>query len=252
MTTTPAPSSPNEGGSLYIAPKLDDIEQMLLPLGSTIGRYRIIEEIDHGGMATVYKAVQIKLDRFVALKIMPSNITLNTGFMERFMREAHAVAQLNHPNIVAIYDVARENNVFFIAMEYIPGPNLFHYLFKNKPKLKEVLEIVAAVIDALSFAHERKIIHRDLKLNNIIMKNEVTPVLIDFGLAKMVGNEGQTGLTRTDELIGSPAYMAPERLMSGNVDFRSDICSVGIMLYEMLTFKNPYLDQKRRRKRRRL
>ncbi len=223
---------------------LDEFEQMILPVGATIGKYCIVEEIDRGGMAAVYKAVQTDLDRFVALKIMPSNISLNAGFMERYMREAHAVARLSHPNIVSIYEISRENNIFFLAMEYIPGPNLFHFLYESKPKLVEVLDIIASLADALAYAHERKIIHRDLKLNNVIMKNGRMPVLIDFGLAKVLENDGQTGLTRTGELIGSPSYMAPERLLGGTVDYRSDICSLGIMLYEMLTFKNPYLDQR--------
>ncbi len=223
---------------------LDEFEQMILPVGATIGKYCIVEEIGRGGMAVVYKAVQTDLDRFVALKIMPSNISLNAGFMERYMREAHAVAQLSHPNIVSIYEIARENNIFFLAMEYVPGPNLFNFLYQSKPKLVEVLDIIACLADALSYAHDRKIIHRDLKLNNVIMKNGQVPVLIDFGLAKVLENDGQSGLTRTGELIGSPSYMAPERLSGGRVDYRSDICSLGIMLYEMLTFKNPYLDQR--------
>jgi serine/threonine protein kinase/tetratricopeptide (TPR) repeat protein len=229
---------------MSIQPMIDEFEQMILPIGATIGKYCIVEEIDRGGMAAVYKAVQTDLDRFVALKIMPSNISLNAGFMERYMREAHAVAQLSHPNIVSIYEIAREDNIFFLAMEYVPGPNLFHFLYQSKPKLVEVLDIIGSLADALSYAHGRKIIHRDLKLNNVIMKNGNTPILIDFGLAKVMESDGQTGLTRTGELIGSPSYMAPERLSGGTVDFRSDICSLGIMLYEMLTFKNPYLDQR--------
>ena len=243
MKTPHLASGPAKDG-ISIRPMIDNIEQMVLPIGSNVGKYCIVEEIDRGGMAVVYKAVQTDLDRFVALKIMPSNISLNTGFMERFMREAHAVAALNHPNIVSIHEVGRENNVFYLAMEYVPGPNLYNYLFQAKPKLVEVLDILSALAGALAYAHDRKIIHRDLKLNNVIMKNRSIPVLIDFGLAKMLGNEGQGGLTRTGELIGSPAYMAPERLSGGATDFRSDVCSLGIMLYEMLTFKNPYLDQR--------
>ncbi len=244
MATEPNTPKRNEAGPLSIQPKLDEFEQMILPVGATIGKYCIVEEIDRGGMAAVYKAVQTDLDRFVALKIMPSNISLNAGFMERYMREAHAVAQLSHPNIVSIYEIAREENIFFLAMEYVPGPNLFHFLYQSKPKLIEVLDIIASLADALAYAHDRKIIHRDLKLNNVIMKNGTMPVLIDFGLAKVLESDGQTGLTRTGELIGSPSYMAPERLSGGKVDYRSDICSLGIMLYEMLTFKNPYLDQR--------
>jgi serine/threonine protein kinase/tetratricopeptide (TPR) repeat protein len=231
-------------GNVYIRNMLANIERTFLPIGSTIGKYRIVEEIDRGGMAVVYKAIQLDLDREVALKVMPSNISINRRFMERFMSEAHAVARLSHPNIVSIYEVAMENNIYYLAMEYVPGQNLFYFLNFNKPKLIDVLEIVSKLADALSYAHKQKIIHRDLKLNNVIMRDRLTPVLIDFGLAKALEDEGETGITRTGEVMGSPAYMAPERLLGGVVDHRSDVCSLGIMLYEMLTFKNPYLDQR--------
>jgi serine/threonine protein kinase len=231
-------------GNVYIRNMLTNIERTFLPIGSIIGKYRIVEEIDRGGMAVVYKAIQLDLDREVALKVMPSNISINRRFMERFMSEARAVAKLDHPSIVSIYEVAMDNNIYYLAMEYIQGQNLFYYLNFNKPKLVDVLEIVSRLADALSYAHQQKIIHRDLKLNNVIMKDRLTPVLIDFGLAKAMEDEGEDGITRTGEVMGSPSYMAPERLLGGVVDHRSDICSLGIMLYEMLTFKNPYLDQR--------
>ncbi|HON09740.1 MAG TPA: protein kinase [Chitinispirillaceae bacterium] len=233
-----------EKGNIRIRNMLASIERTFLPIGATIGRYRIIEEIDRGGMAVVYKALQLDLNREVALKVMPANISINRGFVERFLTEAHAVAKLSHPNIVNIYEVATEKNTYYLAMEYIPGKNLYYYLHYYKPKLVDVLEIVVKLTDALSYAHKQKIIHRDLKLNNVIMKDRLTPVLIDFGLAKALEEDGSGGITRTGEIMGSPSYMAPERLLGGQVDHRSDICSLGIMLYEMLTFKNPYLDQR--------
>jgi serine/threonine protein kinase/predicted negative regulator of RcsB-dependent stress response len=220
---------------------LPSIERTFLQIGSTIGKYCIIEEIDRGGMAVVYKALQLDLDREVALKVLPANITINRRFVERFLSEAHAVAKLQHPYIVNIHEVAVENNVYYLAMDYIPGMNLYYYLNFKKPKLVEVLEITVKLAEALAYAHNQKIIHRDLKLNNIIMRDNATPVLIDFGLAKALEGE-QVALTKTGEIMGSPAYMAPERLTGANTDARSDICSLGIMLYEMLTFKNPYLD----------
>jgi serine/threonine protein kinase/tetratricopeptide (TPR) repeat protein len=240
------PKAPRETvkGNVYIRNMLSNIERTFLPLGSLIGKYRIVEEIDRGGMAVVYKAIQLDLDREVALKIMPSNISINRRFMERFMSEARAVGRLNHPSIVSIIEVAMDNNIYYLAMEYIKGQNLFYYLNFNKPKLVDVLEIVSRLADALAYAHQQKIIHRDLKLNNVIMRDRLMPVLIDFGLAKAMEEEGEDGITRTGEIMGSPAYMAPERLLGGPVDHRSDICSLGIMLYEMLTFKNPYLDQR--------
>ncbi|MBN2188429.1 MAG: protein kinase [Chitinispirillaceae bacterium] len=242
----PEPKIPRETvkGNVYIRNMLSNIERTFLPIGSIIGKYRIVEEIDRGGMAVVYKAIQLDLDREVALKIMPSNISINRRFMERFMSEARAIARLNHPSIVSIIEVAMDNNIYYLAMEYIKGQNLFYYLNFNKPKLVDVLEIVSRLADALAYAHMQKIIHRDLKLNNVIMRDRLMPVLIDFGLAKAMEEEGEDGITRTGEIMGSPAYMAPERLLGGPVDHRSDICSLGIMLYEMLTFKNPYLDQR--------
>jgi serine/threonine protein kinase/tetratricopeptide (TPR) repeat protein len=231
--------------NLSIRTMLASIERTFLPVGSMIGKYRIIEEIDRGGMAVVYKAMQLDLDREVALKVMPANITINRNFVERFLTEAHAVARLSHSNIVNIHEVAAENNIYYLVMDYIPGKNLFYYLHFHKPKLVDVLEIIAKLADALAYAHDQKIIHRDLKLNNVIMKDNLMPVLIDFGLAKAMESDDQKGgITRTGEIMGSPSYMAPERLLGGKVDQRSDICSLGIMLYEMLTFKNPYLDQR--------
>lgn len=233
-----------EKGNIRIRNMLASIERTFLPVGSEIGKYRIIEEIDRGGMAVVYKALQLDLDREVALKVMPANITINRRFVERFLTEAHAIAKLNHPNIVSIHEVAVENNIYYLAMDYIPGKNLYYFLNFRKPKLVDVLEIISQLADALSYAHSQRIIHRDLKLNNVIMKDHITPVLIDFGLAKALENDDVEGITRTGEIMGSPSYMAPERLLGGLVDHRSDICSLGIMLYEMLTFKNPYLDQR--------
>jgi len=234
-----------EKGSIRIRNMLASIERTFLPIGARIGKYSIIEEIDRGGMAVVYKALQLDLDRQVALKVMPANITINRRFVERFLTEAHAVAKLSHPNIVNIHEVAVENNIYYLAMDYIPGKNLYYHLHHNKPKLVEVLEIISRLADALQYAHDQKIIHRDLKLNNVIMNDRLTPVLIDFGLAKALEeDDSKGGITRTGEIIGSPSYMAPERILGGRVDHRSDICSLGIMLYEMLTFKNPYLDQR--------
>jgi serine/threonine protein kinase/tetratricopeptide (TPR) repeat protein len=232
---------PFDKSAIKIHNILPSIERTFLKIGSTIGKYNIIEEIDRGGMAVVYKALQLDLDREVALKVLPANITINHRFVERFLSEAHAVARLQHPYIVNIHEVAVENNVYFLAMDYIPGMNLYYYLNLRKPKLVDVLEITVKLLEALAYAHKQKIIHRDLKLNNIIMRDNITPVLIDFGLAKALEGE-EVAITRTGEIMGSPAYMAPERLSGANTDARSDICSMGIVLYEMLTFKNPYLD----------
>ncbi len=233
-----------DGREVVIRNTVAKVERTFLPIGSLVGKYRVLSEIDRGGMAVVYKALQLDLDREVALKVIPATISINARLLDRFLSEAHAVSRLDHPNIVRIHEISTEDNIYFIAMDYIPGTNLSDYLHAHKPKLVEVLDIVAQLTDALAYAHRQKIIHRDLKLNNVIMKNNETPVLIDFGLAKALEEEGASSITRTGELVGSPAYMAPERILGGAVDNRSDVCSLGIMLYEMLTFKNPYLDQR--------
>ena len=243
--TVEQPPETGVKGAFRIRNALSSVNRTILEAGAVVGKYDIIEEIGRGGMAVVYKAMQRDLRREVALKVMPANVTLNYRFVERFLGEAQSIAKLSHPNIVNIYEVANENNVYYIAMEYITGKNLYQHLNDNKPKLVDVLEIVSKLTEALSYAHSQKIIHRDLKLNNVIMKGPLMPVLIDFGLAKALeDSDGGGGITRTGEIMGSPAYMAPERLLGGEVDHRSDICSLGIMLYEMLTFKNPYLDQR--------
>lgn len=230
-----------EDDNVEVKSLLSNIERTYLNVGTKIGRYKIIEEIDRGGMAVVYKASQEDLERDVALKVLPANVTINTNFVERFLAEAHSIAKLQHPNIVTIYETSVEDNIYFLAMEYISGKNLFYYLNQEKPKLVDVLEIVRKLADALDYAHGQMILHRDLKLNNVIMKDNKEPVLIDFGLAKIIGGKSDN-LTKTGEIIGSPAYMAPERIFGKGLDARSDVCSLGIMLYEMLTFKNPYLD----------
>jgi len=233
-----------ETNRLGIGSVIARIEQTFLDVGSTIGKYTVLEEIDHGGMAVVYKALQLDLDREVALKVMPAQINIAPQFLDRFLSEAHAVARLSHPNIVNIHEVATESNLYFLVMDYIPGKNLYFYLNQEKPKLVDVVDIVIALTDALNYAHEQKIVHRDLKLNNVIMRDNRSPVLIDFGLAKTMEDDKSPSITRTGEIVGSPAYMAPERVVGGKSDHRADICSMGIMLYEMLTFKNPYLDQR--------
>ncbi|MFH1760388.1 MAG: protein kinase [bacterium] len=219
------------------------LDLKIVPKGARLGNYRIVEEIDRGGMAVVYKSVQEGLDREVALKVLPANITINRKFVERFNTEAKSIAALSHENIVRIYEVVNEKDLYFIVMEYIPGLNLYKFLVQKKPNTYTVLQIICALANALEYAHSKNIIHRDLKLNNVIMKNNEKPVLIDFGLAKAHQAEGME-LTVSGEIVGSPAYMSPEQASGEHVDERSDVYSLAIMLYELLTGKNPYLDKR--------
>jgi serine/threonine protein kinase len=237
-----APAPPADDVQIELKRLQPKIEQTFLAIGSKLGKYTILEELDRGGMAVVYKALQHSLDREVALKVMPTQLSIHPRMLERFLCEAQAVARLSHSNIINIHEIATENGIYFIAMDYIPGSNLYYYLNDFKPKLVEVLEIIATLCEALEYSHTQRIIHRDLKLNNVIMRDNQTPVLIDFGLAKALEDDDGPGITRTGEIVGSPSYMAPERILGQRADHRSDICSLGIMLYEMLTFKNPYLD----------
>ncbi|MCL2689295.1 MAG: protein kinase [Chitinispirillia bacterium] len=235
----------DDGGddNVNIQNMLSNLKHTNLSAGAVIGKYRIIEEIGRGGMAVVYKALQTDLNREVALKVVSANLAVNYNFVRRFLSEAHSVAKLNHPYIVDIYEAASQNDIYYLAMEFVPGVNLYDHTYDTKPKLSDALEIVSKLAEALSYAHKRKIIHRDLKLNNVIMREPLYPVLIDFGLAKAM-EEVDEQLTKTGEIMGSPAYMAPECLDGSAVDHRSDICSLGIMLYEMITFRNPYFDRR--------
>jgi eukaryotic-like serine/threonine-protein kinase len=162
-----------DGRQVTIRNTAPKIEQTFLSVGETVGKYRILAEIDRGGMAVVYRAMQLDLDREVALKVIPATVSVNPTFLERFLAEAHAVSKLSHPSIITIHEVAHEGGIYFIAMDYIPGRNLSLYLHEAKPKLVDVLEIISQIADALAYAHRQRIIHRDLKLNNVIMKDDV-------------------------------------------------------------------------------
>lgn len=218
------------------------IDTTKLKNGTRIGQYEIISEIDRGGMAVVYKAKQLGLEREVALKILPPTVSVKNKFIERFTKEARAVAQLNHSNIIKIIEVGMEGGIYFIAMEYVVGLNLYKYMVKFEPTVYTVVQIIRKIAHALEYAHSRNIIHRDLKLNNVIMHNNSEPILIDFGLAK--ARETETELTISGEIIGSPSYMSPEQASGKHVDERTDIYSLGVMFYELLTSKNPFFDKR--------
>jgi serine/threonine protein kinase/small nuclear ribonucleoprotein (snRNP)-like protein len=176
----------------------------------------------------------------VAIKVLFGAV-LQQRFIERFQAEARAVAKMNHPNVIRIYEVGEQNGIHFLVMEYIQGMDLLSYLHEKKPSFDEVLEIVNDVAEALGYCHKQGIIHRDLKPTNILMR-EKTPILIDFGLAKAVDPNLNVTLTLSGEVVGSPAYMSPEQASGQQVGILSDICSLGIIMYELISFKNPYLD----------
>ena len=201
-------------------------------------KYDIIEVVAKGGMATVYKAVQRNLNRIVALKVVHPNLLHDTEFLNRFHREAQTAASLSHPNIVMIYDEGSLNGVHFIAMEYLDGKDL-HCIIKERGKLSvdETINIIIPIAEALDYAHSRGLIHRDVKSANIIVTQNGRTVLTDFGIAHAASG---TKLTQAGSIIGTPEYMSPEQAEGKIVDGRSDIFSLGIVMYECLTGKVPF------------
>jgi len=201
-----------------------------------LGRYEILSELGQGAMGVVYKAVDPLIDRTVAIKTINLNLSRDelADFEERFNREAKSAGRLNHPNIVTIYDVGRADHVAFMAMEYLEGRELKEIIASGEALQPDrVAEIIAQVADALAFAHDHGIVHRDIKPANIMVLRNGGVKITDFGIAKMAsGSRTQIGI-----ILGSPKYMSPEQVTGKPVDGRSDIFSLGAVLYELLTGK---------------
>lgn len=214
--------------------------------GKTIGKYEIIEKLGRGGMAEVYKGYQKNLDRYVAIKLMHSFLISEQDFLKRFQQEARAMAALNHPNIVGVYDFDQyQEDTYYLVMEYVDGGTLkdmLEGLTKNKERLplETAIRIAREVADALAYAHRRHMVHRDIKPANIMLDKDTGKALLtDFGIVKLVG--GQTmGYTATGALIGTPAYMSPEQALGQSGDERADIYSMGVLLFQMVTGQLPY------------
>ncbi|MGE5329049.1 MAG: Stk1 family PASTA domain-containing Ser/Thr kinase [Deltaproteobacteria bacterium] len=201
-------------------------------------RYQLIERIGGGGMALVYKAKCNLLNRFVAVKILRPEFTTDKEFIERFKIESQAAASLSHPNIVSIYDVGNDNDVNYIVMEYVDGVTLKEYITeKGLVPWKTAVNIAMQICSALEHAHKNHIVHRDIKPHNIILTKEMIAKVTDFGIARAVSS---STLTATGNTIGSVHYFSPEQARGGYTDEKSDIYSLGIVLYEMLTGKVPY------------
>jgi len=205
--------------------------------GAIVGQYRIIEQIGRGRMSTVYKAYQPNLDRHVAVKVLAPDLAETEGFILRFEREAKAVARLRHRNILTVFDYGRQGDVFYLVTEYVGGGTLRGYLGWPQD-LTYAASIVSQVGDALAHAHEQGMIHRDVKPGNILMADENWPLLSDFGLVKMVEDSRQ--LTASGASVGTPQYMSPEQAQGLAVDRRSDIYSLGALLYEAVTGQPPF------------
>jgi serine/threonine protein kinase/tetratricopeptide (TPR) repeat protein len=221
-------------------------------LAAKFPQLEILELIGKGGMGAVYKARQRQLDRFVALKILPPGIGDDPAFAERFAREARALARLNHPGIVTIYDFGRADGLFYFFMEFVDGVNLRQLLHGGRVSPREALAIVPQICDALQFAHDQGIVHRDIKPENILLDRRGRVKVADFGLAKIMAGQGAEPapavsgaapaplLTESGKIMGTPQYMAPEQKEHPDaVDHRADIYALGVVFYQMLTGELP-------------
>ncbi|MFQ6100345.1 MAG: protein kinase [Anaerolineae bacterium] len=206
--------------------------------GKTIGGCQIAEEIGRGGVATVYRAHQPQLERWVAIKILRVTEAGGEAFLARFRREARAIAALRHPNILTIYDYGEEGGIAYIVMEYVAGGTLKARLTGQPMDWPDAATLVIPVGRALAYAHSQGIVHRDVKPANILLARSDWPLLADFGLVKLLGR--QQGITQPGISIGTPAYFAPEQAAGGEVDHRTDIYGLGIVLYELLTGSIPF------------
>ena len=202
------------------------------------GRYDIKELIGVGGMANVYKAVDIIENRVVAVKILKDEFLANDEFLRRFRNESKAIAVLSHPNIVKIYDVSLGDGIQYLVMEHVDGITLKEYIEQQHVlKWKEAVHFTVQILRALQHAHDKGIVHRDVKPHNIMLLQDGTIKVMDFGIARFARDDGRTV---TDKAIGSVHYISPEQARGDITDEKSDIYSVGVMLFEMLTGKLPF------------
>lgn len=239
-----SPTTPYAGSTRFRAPTPAE-------LAPRFPQLEILDLLGQGGMGAVYKARQPGLDRLVALKILPPEVAADPAFAERFSREARALAKLNHPNIVGVYDFGRTSApvadspgspgaLYYFLMEYVDGVNLREAIRRGNLQPAEALRIVPQVCDALQFAHDEGIVHRDIKPENILLDKRGRVKIADFGLAKLLGMKGDHHLTGTQQVMGTPHYMAPEQIQgTRDVDHRADIYSLGVTFYEMLTGELP-------------
>jgi len=206
-------------------------------IGKTILHYKILEKLGEGGMGVVYKAEDSKLKREVAIKFLPHHISANKEECQRFEIEAQAAAALNHPNIATIHAIEEYDNQFFIVMEYLEGSELKEKISKGKLSLDESLDIIEQIAKGLQAAHQKGIIHRDIKSSNIMITQTGTVKVMDFGLAKV---RGTSQITKFGTTLGTTAYMSPEQSRGEHVDHRTDIWSLGVIMYEMLAGRMPF------------
>src|SRR5579859_277617 len=206
-------------------------------IGQQLGNYRIIGKLGEGGLATVYRAEQLNIQREVAIKILKTKDG-EDDFVKRLEREAATIAHLSHPHIVKLFDYGQENGITYLVTELIRGGSLANLIRKGPLFPSEANRILQQLASALDHAHQEGIIHRDLKPHNILMDLNGNALLTDFGLARLV--QTTTILTQSGMIIGTPAYMAPEQWTGGIIDARTDVYALGVILFEMLTGRIPF------------
>jgi serine/threonine protein kinase len=242
------PASKEEAGSLMKFGdriKIGDTEMELVdeksePANIDIPGYKIMERIGVGGMGTVYKAQQLSMDRIVALKILNERYSANSEFVDRFIREARAAGKLNHPNVIHVHDISRANGRHYFSMEFIDGPSVKETLkIEKKLDVNRALDITLQAAKALEFAHENKIVHRDVKPDNIMLTKEGIVKIADLGIAKTF-EEGAQSAKEARRVMGTPHYMAPEQALGKAIDHRVDIYSLGATFYHMVTGTTPF------------
>lgn len=211
---------------------------LLQAVDIAIPGYRILRTLGQGGMASVFLAVQESLDREVALKVMAPALAANPEFAERFLKEGKLTAKLQHPNVVTIHDIGMHNGIYYLSAEFIPRGTLKERITETGLSVGEALNVLSDIAHGLDYAHEKGVVHRDVKPGNVLFRKDGRAVLADFGIAKAM--DGGTSSTMAGMSVGTPDYMSPEQARGEPVDGRSDLYSLGVMLYEMLTGRPPY------------
>ncbi len=206
--------------------------------GKQFGQYRIVAPLGEGGMASVYKAYQPSVDRYVALKVLPSYYAADPTFVKRFEHEAKVIASLEHPNILPVHDFGESEGFAYLVMRFVEGGTLSDVMTGKPLPLERVSRLIGQIASALDYAHSKGVIHRDIKPSNVLTDKQGNCLLSDFGLAKVL--MASPKFTTSGAFIGTPTYASPEQCMGAELDHRSDIYSLGVMLYEMVVGRPPY------------